>query len=118
MAKLVQEFLFELLFEFQLEKQMNSFYINLFSIDLDQPNGGLAENCVTTFKESEDVNVFNQDGSTSTITSTSTSWYDRPCIEENDVFGDVGHKFMCECNVPDQNRNPQVCTNDAGFLFS
>ena len=98
MAKLVQEFLFEFLFEFQLEKQMNSIYINLFSIDLDsQPNGGLAENCVTAFKENQD--------------DYSPSWYDRPCIE-NDSFGDVGHKFMCECDVPDQNknRNTQVCT--------
>jgi len=59
-----------------------------------QPNGGLAENCVTAFKENQD--------------DYSPSWYDRPCIE-NDSFGDVGHKFMCECDVPDQNksRNPQ-----------
>jgi hypothetical protein len=28
-------------------------------------------------------------------------WYDRPCIE-NDVRDEPGHKFMCECNVPDQ----------------
>ena len=78
------------------EKHMNSIYINLFSIDLDsQPNGGLAENCVTAFKENQD--------------DYNPSWYDRPCIE-NDSFGDVGHKFMCECDVPDQNksRNPQV----------
>ena len=24
-------------------------------------------------------------------------------MEENDSVGDFGHKFMCECNVPDQN---------------
>ena len=76
------------------EKQMNSISINLFSIDLDypdsQPNGGLAENCVTAFKKNK--NYF-------------PSWYDRPCVEENDSFGDVGHKFMCECDVPDQNQN-------------
>ena len=75
---------------------MNSIYINLFSINLgSQPNGGLAENCVTTFKESKD--------------DYSPSWYDRPCVEENDSFGDVGHKFMCECDVPYQNQNAQVC---------
>ena len=76
---------------------MNSISINLFSIDLDsQPNGGLAENCVTAFKKSKD--------------DSSPMWYDRPCVE-NDTFGDVGHKFMCECDVPDQNknRNPRVC---------
>ena len=62
-----------------------------------QPNGGLAENCVTAFKESKD--------------DYSPRWYDRPCVE-NDAFGDVGHKFMCESDVPDQNknRNTQVCT--------
>jgi hypothetical protein len=84
---------------FHCEKQMNSISINLFSIDLDsQPNGGLAENCVTAFKENQD--------------DYSPSWYDRPCIE-NDAFGDVGHKFMCESDVPDQNknRNPRVCIN-------
>ena len=84
--------------EFQLWKADEFNLHNFFSIDLDsQPNGGLAENCVTAFKENQD--------------DYSPSWYDRPCVEENDSFGDVGHKFMCECDVPDQNktRNPQVC---------
>merc|ERR550534_3517834 len=70
---------------------MNSIYINLFSINLgSQPNGGLAENCVTAFKENKD--------------DYSPRWYDRPCVE-NDAFGDVGHKFMCESDVSDQNKN-------------
>ena len=27
--------------------------------------------------------------------------YDRPCVEV-DSIGETGHKFFCECNVPDQ----------------
>ena len=61
-----------------------TFLFNLVS----QPNGGLTENCLTTFIPDND---------------DSPRWYDRPCVEENDSEGDVGHKFMCECNVPDQN---------------
>ena len=43
-------------------------------------------------------------------------WYDRPCIE-NDVSDEPGHKFMCECNVPDkqtgmENPNPQNCQDN------
>ena len=69
-----------------------------FSINLEsQPNGGLAENCLTTFIPNN---------------GDSPKWYDRPCVEENDSVGDVGHKFMCECTAPylhdpDQKENPQ-----------
>ena len=43
-------------------------------------------------------------------------WYDRPCIE-NDATDEPGHKFMCECNVPDkqtgvENPNPQNCQDN------
>ena len=43
-------------------------------------------------------------------------WYDRPCIENN-VRDEPGHKFMCECNVPDkqtgvENPNPQNCQDN------
>ena len=43
-------------------------------------------------------------------------WYDRPCIE-NDVSDEPGHKFMCECTVPDQqtgeqNPTPQNCQDN------
>ena len=43
-------------------------------------------------------------------------WYDRPCIE-NDVSDEPGHKFMCECNVPDkqtsiENPTPQDCQDN------
>ena len=63
-----------------------------FYFDLDsQPNGGLTENCLTTFIPDN---------------GDSPRLYDRPCIE-NDSIGELGHKFMCECNVPDQKRNPQ-----------
>ena len=30
--------------------------------------------------------------------------YDRPCVEI-DSIGETGHKFFCECNVPDQKQN-------------
>ena len=45
-------------------------------------------------------------------------WYDRPCIENrSDVIGEPGHKFMCECNVPDkqtgvENPTPQICQDN------
>jgi len=51
-----------------------------------QPNGGLAENCLTTFMPDDD---------------DSPRLYDRPCVE-TDPIGETGHKFFCECNVPDQ----------------
>ena len=64
----------------------------IFSFDLDsQPNGGIAENCLTTFiPKGRD----------------SPKWFDRPCVEESDSVGDPGHKFMCECDFPDQKQNP------------
>ena len=31
-------------------------------------------------------------------------WYDRPC-NENDTAGEPGHRFMCECNVSDEQNN-------------
>ena len=31
-------------------------------------------------------------------------WFDRPC-NENDVLDEPGYKFMCEFNVPDQQKN-------------
>ena len=64
----------------------------MLSSDLDsQPNGGIAENCLTTFIPNG---------------RDSPKWFDRPCIEESDSIGDPGHKFMCECNFPDQKQNP------------
>ena len=64
----------------------------MFSSDLDsQPNGGIAENCLTTFIPDGD---------------NSPKWFDRPCVEESDSFGDPGHKFMCECYFPDQKQDP------------
>ena len=63
-----------------------------FPFNLDsQPNGGLAENCLTTFIPNG---------------RDSPKWFDRPCIEESDSVGDPGHKFMCECDFPDQKQNP------------
>ena len=56
-----------------------------------QPNGGIAENCLTTFIPNG---------------RDSPKWFDRPCIEESDSIGDPGHKFMCECDFPDQKQNP------------
>ena len=38
-------------------------------------------------------------------------WYDRPCIE-NDVSDEPGHKFMCECNVSDQQTGEQNCQDN------
>ena len=65
-------------------------YIIWFSFNLDrQPNGGLAENCLTTFIPNND---------------DSPRLYDRPCVEI-DRIGEHGHKFFCECNVPDQKQN-------------
>ena len=62
-----------------------------------QPNGGLTENCLTTFNSKKDPNP---------------KWYDRPCVETNDSEGKPGHRFMCECTAPylhdpDQEENPQ-----------
>ena len=65
-----------------------------FSFNLGlQPNGGLAENCLTTFIPKN---------------GDSPMWFDRPCVEESDefVYSDSGHAFMCECNFPDQKQNP------------
>ena len=31
-------------------------------------------------------------------------WYDRPC-NESDEIGEPGHRFMCECNVSDEQNN-------------
>ena len=64
----------------------------IFSFDLDlQPNGGIAENCLTTFIPNG---------------RDSPKWFDRPCVEESDSVGDPGHKFMCECDFSDQKQNP------------
>ena len=64
----------------------------IFSFDLDsQPNGGIAENCLTTFIPNG---------------RDSPKWFDRPCIEKSDSVGDPGHKFMCECDFQDQKLNP------------
>ena len=62
-----------------------------------QPNGGLTENCLTTFIPDN---------------GTSPKWFDRPCEECCDSIGEPGHKFMCECTAPylhdpDQEQNPQ-----------
>jgi hypothetical protein len=82
---LEKETVIELLLEFQLDKQMIKLYV-FFSFNLDsQPNGGLAENCLTTFIPDN---------------GDSPKWYDRPCVEENDSVGEPGHKFMCECIAP------------------
>ena len=64
----------------------------IFSFNLgSQPNGGLAENCLTTFIPKN---------------GDSPMWFDRPCVEESDYDYDYGYKFMCECNFPDQKQNP------------
>ena len=60
-----------------------------------QPNGNTKENCLTTFKPSNDEMPM---------------WYDRPCIE-NDVSDEPGHKFMCECTVPDQQTGKDCLDN-------
>ena len=63
----------------------------MLSSDLDsQPNGGIAENCLTTFIPNG---------------GSSPKWFDRPCVENLDT-GDLGHKFMCECNFQDQKQDP------------
>ena len=54
-----------------------------------QPNGNTIENCLTTFKPNN---------------SDKPLWFDRPCIE-NDKLDEPGHKFMCEFNVPDQQKD-------------
>jgi len=59
-----------------------------------QPNGGLNENCLTTFMPDED---------------DSPRLYDRPCVEV-DSIGETGHKFFCECNVPDQKQTIKETT--------
>ena len=64
------------------------YYFIFFILDR-QPNGGLAENCLTTFMPDDD---------------DSPRLYDRPCVEV-DSIGETGHKFFCECNVPDQKQN-------------
>ena len=51
-----------------------------------QPNGKTTENCLITFK------LNNEDR---------PMWFDRPCIE-NDAIDEVGHRFICEFNVPHQ----------------
>ena len=57
----------------------------IFSFDLDsQPNGGFAEDCLTTFIPNG---------------GNSPKWFDRPCVEKSDSVGDPGHKFMCECDL-------------------
>jgi len=48
-----------------------------------QPNGGRKENCLTSFSSKK---------------NPSPLWYDRPCIEK-DTIDEVGHRFMCECEV-------------------
>jgi hypothetical protein len=50
-----------------------------------QPNGGLTENCLTTFIPDK---------------GDSPKWFDRPCEECCDSEGEPGHKFMCECTAP------------------
>ena len=64
--------------------------VNIFFYTLDsQPNENKKQNCLTTFKP--DINK-------------SPMWYDRPC-NENDTAGEPGHRFMCECNVSDEQNN-------------
>ena len=61
--------------------------INIFLYTLDlQPNGNKTENCLTTFKQNNDEKPM---------------WFDRPC-NESDVTNQPGHRFMCECNVLDE----------------
>ena len=68
-------------------RKADDFNFIIFSFDLDsQPNGGKAENCLTTFIPNG---------------GNSPKWFDRPCVEESDSVGDPGHKFMCECDFPD-----------------
>ena len=63
----------------------------IFSTLDSQPNGNEKENCLTTFIPNNDDRPM---------------WYDRSCIDIDDEAGnEPGHKFMCECNVPDQPRS-------------
>ena len=57
----------------------------LYTLDL-QPNGNKTENCLTTFKQNNNEKPM---------------WFDRPC-NESDVTDKPGHRFMCECNVSDE----------------
>ena len=64
--------------------------LNIFFYTLgSQPDGNKKENCLTTFKQ-------NKNGT--------PMWYDRSC-NESDVAGKPGHRFMCECNVSDEQNN-------------
>lgn len=66
--------------------------IFLYTLD-SQPNGNKMENCLTTFKQNNDEEPM---------------WFDRPCNESDgtsDVTNKPGHRFMCECNVSDEQNN-------------
>ena len=69
-------------------RKADDFNFTIFSFDLDsQPNGGIAENCLTTFIPNG---------------GSSPKWFDRPCVENFDT-GVLGHEFVCECDFQDQN---------------
>ena len=57
--------------------------LSTFHFVASQPNGGTGENCLTSFISTDEND---DDG---------PKWYDRPCVE-NDNIGLLGHKFMCE----------------------
>ena len=63
--------------------------IFLYTLD-SQPNGNKMENCLTAFKQNNDEEPM---------------WFDRPCNESDgtsDVTNKPGHRFMCECDVSDE----------------
>ena len=63
----------------------------MFFYTLDsQPNGNKKQNCLTTFKPG---------------INKSPMWHDRPCNERDDKIGELGYRFMCECNVSDKQNN-------------
>ena len=61
-----------------------------YSLD-EQPSGNTLQDCLTTFIPKND---------------TSPKWFDRPCEEKKTTRKSPGHRFMCECNVPDEIENP------------
>ena len=88
-------------------RKADDFNFTIFSFDLDsQPNGGIAENCLTTFIPGYS-------------SGNSPKWFDRPCVEESDS-GDPGHKFMCECDFQDQKGDTfaQPCLQPCKYYLS
>ena len=64
-----------------------------------QPNGGRGENCLTSFRLRGTANPL---------------WYDRPC-DEIDTTGELGHSFMCECKVEENEKQSEPLTSEVGM---